>query len=133
MSKNGFQNARKLHRMCNVSHEDRVKELMRAYTKATGETATRDAALDWATGILTAFKTFADMVNAGGYRPTLRPDIDWRHLVLGVEYDMTQEARDDKRRAYMPGIEFNMDGTAAWNGEFSTSTGWRSFYAAKVA
>jgi hypothetical protein len=49
----------------------------------------------------TAFKNFSRMLNAaGGYSPTLRPDIDPELAELADLYDAAQSDRNDPRRAY---------------------------------
>ena len=50
---------------------------------------------------LTAFSSFDEMTlrTAPSYRPSIYP-YTWRERVLADEYDLTQEARKDERRAY---------------------------------
>jgi hypothetical protein len=58
--------------------------------------------LDWYTAKLTAFQTFADLIGAEGYRPTLlgRGRGGWRFEALADAYDARQRDRHDPRRAY---------------------------------
>lgn len=152
MPANAFQNARKLVRICGLTHEDRRIELARAFAKAEGYTGGtgngwiydpkgrvvaqgwRNFAsrmqfpmLDWVCRTGTAFAEFVEMLDAkGGYRPTLRPDVDWRFLVLAVEYDRAQERRGDDRRAFVTGFVFHTNGTCTWDGRFPSPQGWRT-------
>lgn len=58
------------------------------------------ATLDVVTRDLTAFPTFAEMVNAqGGYRPTIREETAL-HILLANAYDKYQANRGDSRRAH---------------------------------
>jgi hypothetical protein len=65
--------------------------------------ARTEARADLITRKNTAFKSFADLINAeGGYRPSLsRAEPVLREL--GALYDAAQTARGDDRRAYMYG------------------------------
>ena len=56
--------------------------------------------IDRLTADLTAFNTFAELLNTDArYRPTILPR-DERHVVLADAYDVAQRARGDERRAY---------------------------------
>jgi hypothetical protein len=48
----------------------------------------------------TAFESFQAMLNAKGYRPTLRPDIHPDLAELADLYDQAQAQRGDSRRAF---------------------------------
>ena len=90
--------------------------------------------LDTLTRELTAFNTFAEMVDsAPQYRPTIMPR-DMRHVDLADAYDAYQAARGDERRAYRgmgaavyqgltaPGrnkLEYTLAGVPAGSGLYS--------------
>jgi len=45
--------------------------------------------------------SFDALLNAeGGYRPTLREDLDPRNTILANAYDLAQAVRGDARRAF---------------------------------
>jgi hypothetical protein len=58
--------------------------------------------LDWYTQRLTAFPSFAAMIDAPStYRPTLmQTSTDWRCWLLAFHYDQTMAYRGDPRRVY---------------------------------
>ncbi|WP_300684684.1 hypothetical protein [uncultured Bilophila sp.] len=60
--------------------------------------------LDSLTNELTAFVSFAEMLNAeGGYRPSFYAEYDPRFRELADAYDKAQEEQGDPRRAYRGG------------------------------
>ncbi len=56
--------------------------------------------LDHLTRRCTSFETFAALIGAAHYWPTLRTDLGRRYRVLADAYDATQTGRGDPRRAY---------------------------------
>jgi len=56
--------------------------------------------LDHVTHRCTSFPTFAALIAAPHYWPTLRSDLGRRYSVLADAYDETQRGRGDQRRAF---------------------------------